>query len=481
MKNDILFFNPPQTKKGDCLGNGALLWLASYLKRKKFSAKVFYLDGDFRTTIAKVIGDYNPKYVAVSCKWYTNLYGAILVAREIKKNNKTIKIITGGNTANYFDEELLRQGDFDIVIRGDAEVPLLNILTNKLPINCTVKEKGIIKRHKLQYVQRQNEIKGYTLVPPEEILEHPKDVLSGINFIWTGKGCTQKCFYCGGSSTLQEKLFHRKGVLYRPVEDVIADINILTKYSKSLMFDFTCFPRADEYYAHLFRNISQGKFKMQFHHWRLPSKKIIDQMSRTFKSALIYFDTSTLCEELRKSLSARKLLKTFFSNKELENIIGYCNTKRNMTVGLWNISGLPGERSNHVKEHTRFSRYLIQKYPVVTDIQCFPLSIEPGAILQRHSSRFNMQCRRNSFMDFLHLTKKAFNSDITYPFSEFFRKGGCKNRSFHPYGIYEKGLDPRNSYLKVGKFIKAVERLLQINRRLYSAVFRLSSQMVIHK
>ena len=92
---------------------------------------IFYLRNDFRRKIRIALYRYKPEYVAVSCKWFTNLYGAILVAKEVKKVNKAIRVIAGGNTATYFDKELLLNSDFDIVIRGDAELPLLNIIRNK--------------------------------------------------------------------------------------------------------------------------------------------------------------------------------------------------------------------------------------------------------------------------------------------------------------------------------------------------------------
>lgn len=472
MKSDILFFNPPQTENGHDLRNYALLWIASYLKKNGFSTRIFYLGDKFKTNVRKALDHYKPKYVAVSCKWYTNLYGAVLVAKEIRKINKRIKIIAGGNTATYFDKELLLNSDFDIVIRGDAELPLLNIVRNKTPINCTLKEKGRIKRYKLQYIQKQQEVKDYTLIEPEEILESPKDILNKDNFVWTGKGCTQNCFYCSGTFRAQKELFGRKELIYRPISNVLTDIAIFSKYSTSLLFDFACPPLADAYYLRLFKKMPQGKFVTGFAHWHLPTKKLIDQMSKTFKLATIHLDTSTLCEELREFLSKKNLLKPFFSNKELENIICYCNKKRNIKITLQNIAGLPGERNSHVRKHTNFSKYLVQKYCSIVKIQYLPLSIEPGSILQKDYKRFNMYCCRNSFIDFLNLAKHAFKSNIIYPFSAFFEKRSYKNVFLHPYGVYENGLSKKNSYARVRYFERIMNKEFLANRILYSIKYK---------
>ena len=461
MKYDILLFNPPQTKSYIVLSNLALLWIASFLKRNGVRVRVFYLDHKFKATVRKAISDYKPKYAAVSCKWYADLYGATLVAKEIRKLDKEITIIAGGITASYFDEELLRNSDFDMVVRGDAELPLLNVIKDRAPINRTVKDRGAIQRNKLEYIQEHRDIKGHRLVEPSAIMENPGEVLSRVNFIWTGKGCTQNCFYCAGSSSVQKQVFGRSGLFYRPVRDVLADIAVLSKYSKYLMFDFACPPHADGYYLRLFKGVPQGELVLTFFHWGIPSKKLVDRMSASFKAVSLHFDTTTLCEELRGSLSGRNLLKPFFSNGELEDIISYCVKKRNITIVLDNIAGLPSERVSHVKKHTDFARYLAQKYPIIEFISYMPLSAEPGSILQKHYKRFNMNCCRNGFMDFLNLSRRAFNSNIAYPFSRFFSR---RNRTSHPYGLYERGFSEKSNWAKVVNFEKIMEKVYLTNK-----------------
>ena len=467
MKSDILFFNPPQTKNGSNLQNRALLWIASYLQQSGFSVRVFYLDSAFEKTIKKALDYYRPKNVAVSCKWYTNLYGAILVAKEIRKFNRDIKIITGGHTATYFDKELLQTGYFDLVVRGDAEIPLLNILKSKTPISCTLKDNNRIKRYALEYTQENKDLENYTLSEPSEILENAAQILSAGNFIWTGKGCSWNCFYCGGSLKAQRKFFGRKKAIYRPIPDVLTDISILSRYSYDLMFDFACPPDADNYYLQLFKEIPRQKFRVNFFHWGIPSIKFINKMSTTFSRTLIHLDTSTLCEQLRGSLSRKKLLKPFFTNKNIEEVIKYCDKKKNIRICLENIAGLPGENKNHVEEHISFSQYLSQKYTALADISYIPLSVEPGAILQELHKKLGMHLCRNTFADFLCLTQCAFQANIAYPFSEFFKKQHWKDFFPFPYGIYQRGLNRKSSYARAKAFLQVVGRELRANTIAY--------------
>ncbi|HNW38868.1 MAG TPA: cobalamin-dependent protein [Candidatus Omnitrophota bacterium] len=463
MKSDILFFNPPQTKRGDSLQNRALLWIASYLRKNGFRARIFYLNGNFKETIKQALNQYKPEHVAVSCKWYTNLYGAILVAKEVRRLNRKIRIITGGHTATCFDQELLETGYFDFVVRGDAEMPLLSILNNEAPVNCSIINNGRVEKYGIACNKSPKKNENYILSPPEQILENATEVLSGGNYIWTGKGCSRNCFYCGGSSRAQKKFFGKSKVAYRPRQDVLADISTLSGYSNYLMFDFACGGQAEAYYLRLFRKIPHKQFKVNFFHWGMPSEKFINEISLTFSGVSLHLDTATLSENLRKILSKKKLLKPFFTNRRLENVIKHCDIKRNIRISIENIAGLPGENEKQVKEHIAFSKYLSKKYISISDISYIPLSAEPGSLLRELHEKLNLNLCRNNFGDFVYLAKQAFQANITYPFSDFFNKKPVKDCLFSPYGVYQKESDMKTSYLRSKVFRQAIARELRAN------------------
>lgn len=77
-----------------------------------------------------------------------------------------------------------------------------------------------------------------------------------------------------------------------------------------------------------------------------------------------------------------------------------------------------------------------------------------------------MHCCRSTFMDYLYLTRKAFNSDVLYPFSKFFKKDGYKNMGLHPYGVYEKGLDQKSSYMREKMFYQTIGKEARANQKL---------------
>src|SRR5215472_18997543 len=76
--------------------------------------------------LAARIRDFAPFELAlVDLHWYVHTAGAIAAAQEIKAICPGATVVVGGITATQFDAELLSLSDaVDVVIRGDAELPL---------------------------------------------------------------------------------------------------------------------------------------------------------------------------------------------------------------------------------------------------------------------------------------------------------------------------------------------------------------------
>lgn len=464
---DILFFNPPQTKNGNSLNNYTLLWIASYLKKRNVSCKIVYLSKNFNEVVYKTLSKYNPKFVAISCKWYTNLFGAIKIADIVKKINNKIKIITGGYTASYYTQDLLKNSEFDIVIHGDAEFPLENlILSNKL-INCTVKTPDGIKDYSHNYISSPKEMDDYTLMNLNEILDSC-DILNSRNFIWVGKGCTANCFYCGGTNKCQIEIFRRKKMTFRSVENVIKDMYTVSKYSDTIQLDFQDPKKKDDeiYYKKIFKEIDYKKFNCEFHCWYLPSIEFISFLSEVFKKAELVLDTITLSEALRYQLFDRKLIKSDFSNKDIETVINHSNKKDNIFIKLYSIAGLPDESEMNRLEHIKIAKEFLKKYYSIIEVYHIPLSVEPASMLQQYSNILGMKNYRKDFYSFFNIGKASFENNIIYPFNKFFHKFNRYEKSVHPYGVHALGASERKVYNETKQFYDSVKLDIKLNQML---------------
>ncbi len=100
--------NPPRRADGaQTLFNNATLTLASYLHRRGVPTQSRPLDGPY--WIDKLIQNleqFRPTTVAISCKWWDTLFGATEVARLVRRYYPEVQIVTGGQTATSFAQEL---------------------------------------------------------------------------------------------------------------------------------------------------------------------------------------------------------------------------------------------------------------------------------------------------------------------------------------------------------------------------------------
>jgi len=60
--------------------------------------------------------------VAISCKWWDTLYGAVELARLVRRRLPKVTLVAGGQTATYFAEDLVLKSDFDAVVVAGCRV-----------------------------------------------------------------------------------------------------------------------------------------------------------------------------------------------------------------------------------------------------------------------------------------------------------------------------------------------------------------------
>lgn len=413
---DIIFFNPPRQKNGNKgLFNNAMLWLVSYLINKGFSAKIIHLTGeDYLEKVKYFLDFYKPKFCAISCKWWDTLYSSIHLAEFIKKYNPNIKLIAGGNTASSFAKEIINNSCFDYVIRGDAELPLEQILKNNIPDNSFYKIDNKIYSTDQNFILDEKTVNETYLVENLEEIIEPKEIIN--KYIWTGKGCTSNCFFCAGANLGQTKLFYRKNYLYRDVSKVINDCKIIAKYTdNNLMFDFDPLSvKKIEYYQEILKSLPQKTYKCnQFYFWYLPPQKLIKTISETFTSAIIGIDVQIFSESQREKLSKLNIIKPkFYSNDKLDEILRYCNKFSNLKITLSGFLGMPYETDVDISNAYKFFEYFIKKYPQIISTSINPVIVEPDSPLVLTPEKYNVLPLRKTFFDFYELTKYTYETLI---------------------------------------------------------------------
>lgn len=89
--------------------------------------------------IINKIEQFSPKYILIDLHWYEHSFGTIELAKIIKENFKSIKIIVGGLTASIFSNQILKFcEEIDYIVCGDGDYTtyhLVKSLDKNLNIN----------------------------------------------------------------------------------------------------------------------------------------------------------------------------------------------------------------------------------------------------------------------------------------------------------------------------------------------------------
>ncbi|MGE0488864.1 MAG: radical SAM protein [Vulcanimicrobiota bacterium] len=441
----VMFFNPPRRADGaQTLFNNATLTLASFLQRGGVEARTEPLDGPYWIDkMIQVLEDYRPDTVAVSCKWWDTLYGATEVARLVRRYHPPARLVSGGQTATSFAPELVARTQFDAVVRGDGEKPLLDYALGAPSCNLTSAEAVL----PTTYVQQNDDGQNLRLADDLTALADP-DVLEMIGFnapfIWTGKGCRCTCMFCAGSALGHKRMFGRKGYLYRPFDDVLHDMQVLEPWSKgTYLFDFD--PIADpgkgDYYRQLFEQLPRGRYHVAFYFWSLPEVEFVHFLADRFASAFISLDAQSLSQEVRQRLAERRQLKPYAPNSAFEEVLAAIASHPNLDAGLYGILGLPTEEPQHVLEAEAWIGHLLSTFgPAIGELAVTPLSIEPGALMDRDPDKYGMVVTRKTFDDYLAFTRSSFHS-----------RERIHNQTYdpnlpHPYGCHQTHQRPDRVY-----------------------------------
>jgi hypothetical protein len=436
---DCLFLSPPRRADGSMyLFNNATLQLASYLTQQGLAVRLEPLFGpSWRDRLEWALSHWKPRWVAISCKWWDTVYGAVEVARHIREHHPHIKLVTGGQTATSFAESLVAKTPFDAVITGDAEYPLTQLVKGEPDCNVVLREGGRLPQ---KYVQGRGPAEKLELVA--DLLEiAPSDLLyqAGFTapFIWTGKGCQSACSYCSGSAFGHKKLFARTGFAYRPMQSTLNDIQALSPWTrKALMFDFdpVADPAREEYYFELARELRGQGYHAAFYCWTLPTHEFIARMSESFASIIVSLDAQTYSEPLRQKLSSRNQLKPFASDLQLLQTLEFMRQFPNVHGVVYGILGLQGETAYDVARGESLMAYIADAYADVLQpngVHTTPLAIEPDSLIDRNPEKFGITRLRHGLDDYLAYTKIRFESKDEQFHSQF------DPELPHPYGLHQ--------------------------------------------
>lgn len=213
-----------------------LAYLASYVEQKGFHPKI--LDNSIQLMSRNRFKDYllktKPSLVGFTSSTSTFLQ-VIDFASAVKEYDSRIKVIVGGPHPSALPEDVLGYDSVDIVVKGEGEETILELLNSLLREDADLSDiKGISYREGRQIRNNSpRELIGdidilpfpaYHLLPMSRYRHSPfRRVTTGRSAsIITSRGCAYNCTFCSNS-------VFGTGVRYRSPENVLDEIKSLVK------------------------------------------------------------------------------------------------------------------------------------------------------------------------------------------------------------------------------------------------------------
>jgi radical SAM superfamily enzyme YgiQ (UPF0313 family) len=412
---------------GDSVGTNTvgLLYLASYLRRNGIEAYCQWNDpwGNKQILPEKLEELFNkvkPDIVGVSMKWFPHIARVLEICKTMKALSGTIKVVVGGDTATYYWEEIIQSEFIDYIILGDGELPLLKLCQarseEEIP-NFVYKKNGAVFTTPRTYVQTAASNSDIYLSDLDKIFVSPLDpyYTSIMMYIPTGKGCASNCFYCAGCMESQKRVFNRLQPHSRDIEAVRNDIRETKKYVGTFMYDFEL-PDNDlvDYYRKLWEGIDLSNHYCLIYFWELPSRELLELITKTYKYVHINVDLCSLSEPHRMKLTELKVVKPQPTDEELLGFLDIANQFENFDIHINLIMGLPCFSEADIEESKAVLSKLMAKYDRFVSLFWWRLHAQPGAPLTYEAEKYEMKSTARTFEDFLHYSQLNLDAEV-YP------------------------------------------------------------------
>ena len=377
----------PPTAVGMPLG---MLSVAAYMEKKGHNVMVFdsllYPDKTEDNThfgasferIENTIKEFKPDVIGITNLFSTQMKKALGVTERIKSVYPSAKIVVGGPHATTKPEEFLASSSIDIVVIGEGEITLANILDyydGKLDIN-QVQGVAYLKDSKLhvnpsEYIQDLDSIPypAYHLVDLEryfdfamkgrgsrfyDIFYEPKREISMV----TSRGCPYECIFCSIHPTMGYKF------RYHSPEYVVGHIEfIIKKYGANFIhFEDDNLTLNQPRFENILDMIIEKGLKFG---WDTPNGVRADALN--FK--LLEKAKLTGVRELRIAIESGNeefLNKVVKKRMKLKNVVETAvNCKKlNIPLSAFYIIGFPYETQEQIKQTLDYAYDMMKNYNV---------------------------------------------------------------------------------------------------------------------
>jgi len=207
----------------NCLPPLGILSIAGYLEREGFTVRVIDVNAERmgQDELRDRLREYNPRYVGITVL-SSMVVSANSIAKIVKQEVPDSVVVMGGVHAELYPEQMLRNSAVDVVVRGDGERPMAELVAGKpwdeiSGANYCSPDNTVCKNPP-QEIEMDLDAYGmpaYHLIDFDRYFPSATSYrnLPAINIIVT-RGCPGKCTFCNSADTVlrsrtPQSIFHQ--------------------------------------------------------------------------------------------------------------------------------------------------------------------------------------------------------------------------------------------------------------------------------
>lgn len=386
---------------GELLPPLGIVQIASFLNSNGFNCRV--IDARHPSFTLEWFADYlssmRPKFIGFSIFTDTIFTVARLVAIA-RRYSPSSKIVAGGPHATICDGDIIKDLEVDIAIRGEGEIPCLELLTKKKAAEISG---ATLKRGKKIIRNPMPPLMDLDILPPPDVdIIEGREQLKYLPSIVTGRGCPYRCAFCAAGILCPK-------IHLRSIDKVIEDISFLrrktgARYILILDDTFTVGPKRIEEFCEKVAKIGGGKDFLWYAEGRA------DQLGKNLHLLRKMREAGLIFLQLGVESADEKVLSAYNKQITLDDVVSIYKTcaRDGIFAHAGFIVGGAFESPATMEKTRQFAKQLVKVSDGYLQFMFAYLNPLPGTDIYLHPEKYGI---RNT--DPLLLSSVSFDNCVT--------------------------------------------------------------------